>query len=242
MDAKKSGRVMLNYTPFLIVGMHRSGTSCLTGSLEKAGMFLGDVNTYAKFNEKGNRENRAIMDLHDIVLARSGNAWDNPPTLTPVWTEGDRDQLLSLLEAYEGIGIWGVKDPRTLLVVQGWQTFTQPRFIGTFRHPAEVAASLVYRSNKQNNPMEMDAAYGLWEDYNKRLLKLYYESPFDIIRYDVEPDIYKANLSIIAENLGLDPDTIKHFREDSLHNQKINDKIVPDQLRDTWEALNDVGM
>ena len=29
-----------------ILGMHRSGTSCLTGSLQQAGLFLGDCHTW----------------------------------------------------------------------------------------------------------------------------------------------------------------------------------------------------
>jgi len=44
--------------PILILGMHRSGTSCLAGCLEEAGLYLGDVNLKAGFNKKGNRENR----------------------------------------------------------------------------------------------------------------------------------------------------------------------------------------
>jgi len=32
----------------LILGMHRSGTSCLAGSLQEAGLYLGEVNTAAR--------------------------------------------------------------------------------------------------------------------------------------------------------------------------------------------------
>lgn len=42
----------------LILGMHRSGTSCLAGSLQEAGLYLGEVNTAAPHNAKGNRESR----------------------------------------------------------------------------------------------------------------------------------------------------------------------------------------
>ena len=57
-----------------VLGMHRSGTSCLTGTLEEAGVFLGEVVVQAKFNARGNRENRRIMDLHNAVLAAKGSS------------------------------------------------------------------------------------------------------------------------------------------------------------------------
>jgi len=34
--------------PILILGMHRSGTSCLAGCLEEAGLYLGDVTKIEK--------------------------------------------------------------------------------------------------------------------------------------------------------------------------------------------------
>ncbi|MFD2233067.1 hypothetical protein [Phaeospirillum tilakii] len=63
----------------LILGMHRSGTSCLTGMLEQAGLPLGEVNTVSRHNRKGNRENNEVMRLNDAVLAASGGRWDQPP-------------------------------------------------------------------------------------------------------------------------------------------------------------------
>ena len=43
--------------PIVILGMHRSGTSCLAGCLEELGLHLGTVITSAPHNKKGNREN-----------------------------------------------------------------------------------------------------------------------------------------------------------------------------------------
>ena len=51
-----------------VLGMHRSGTSYLAGSLQEAGLILGDCHTWNKHNEKGNRENQKFVDLHDAIL------------------------------------------------------------------------------------------------------------------------------------------------------------------------------
>jgi hypothetical protein len=59
--------------------MHRSGTSCLTGTLESWGVVLGDVHRGNPFNAKGNRESQKIMDLHDRIMAANGGSWLRPP-------------------------------------------------------------------------------------------------------------------------------------------------------------------
>ena len=46
----------------IVLGMHRSGTSLLTGSLEAAGLHLGEVNNAARYNPKGNKENESIRN------------------------------------------------------------------------------------------------------------------------------------------------------------------------------------
>jgi len=42
-----------------ILGMHRSGTSCLAGSLQELGLYLGEVYDQNPHNPRGNRENAA---------------------------------------------------------------------------------------------------------------------------------------------------------------------------------------
>jgi len=222
--------------------MHRSGTSCLAGSLEMAGLHLGEVNTYAGFNKKGNRENKAIMEHHDSILTRVGASWDNPPASDPVWNQADKERLTELIAGYEGIEQWGVKDPRVLFMLKGWCLVTTPKFIGTFRHPREVAASLVHRAKFWKQPMEMNAAYALWLAYNEKLLSIYNETPFDIIRYDIERKLYNGKLVNIADKFGLNAATINNFREESLHNQHKSDETVPLELKDIWEALNDIAI
>ncbi len=63
-----------------ILGMHRSGTSALAGSLQAAGLELGDVRTEGEtFNQKGNREPSELIALHEDVLITNGGAWHLPP-------------------------------------------------------------------------------------------------------------------------------------------------------------------
>lgn len=227
-------------SPILILGMHRSGTSCLAGCLQEAGLFLGDVNMHAGFNKKGNRENRAIMEHHDQILRRVNASWDRPPKNDPTWTQGEKKELLALLGQYHDIGMWGVKDPRGLFMLDGWQEL-KPKFIGTFRHPYEVVASLLYRSRIWKQPMKVTTAYDLWATYNRKLLDLHRTQNFDIIRYDLDTEVYNSKLKRMALTLGLNSNINMKFRETALHNQRSHENCVPSDLKDIWEALNDLA-
>ena len=229
-------------TPVLILGMHRSGTSCLAGSLQGAGLHLGDVNTQAGFNQKGNRENHGAMVLHEKILARIGCAWNNPPSLDPIWTDGEIQALAIIIKSFPENCLWGLKDPRTLFMMNGWMPLTRPLFIGTFRSPPEVAASLMHRAKAWKQPMSKPQAFKLWEVYNSRLLAFYKAQPFDIIRYDIDADTYHTKLILAGENLELEVPSSPKFRNPVLRNQRISNMPIPAALKPLWEKLNDIAL
>lgn len=72
--------------PVTVLEMHRSGTSCLAGCLEDAGLFPGEVSRAAPFNKKGNNENLAVMEFTDEVLAEAGGS--RAPPLPDVESAG----------------------------------------------------------------------------------------------------------------------------------------------------------
>lgn len=227
----------------LILGMHRSGTSCLTGSLQDAGLFLGKVNTKAGFNAKGNRENVSIMSLQEQVLKRVGASWDQPPVEKPIWNEKEIDLLKNHISEYSDQDKWGFKDPRTLFMLHIWEKMAPLRFVGTYRHPVEVVNSLTHRANKWGVSMDKTHAFHLWYLYNTQLIQLYERLPFDILRYDVPKENYKQTVSKLAKNLNLPFVERINFREEALRNQNLDDSFnIPSDLKFTWEKLNEISL
>ena len=227
--------------PVFVLGMHRSGTSCLAGCLEEAGLYLGEVNRAAPFNKKGNRENRDAMTLNDTVLALNHARWDHPPAGEVIWNENTLVQLDEVIATYPSDAVWGLKDPRVLLTLETWQKRVQPRFVGTFRHPSAVVSSLMTRAEAWGSPMVADNAYQLWQAYNARLLAAFNEAAFPIVRYDQDAQSYVSKVQAIAHDLGLPrPDAIG-FHDPSLQNQ-LSDDRVPDAHRALWESLNEVAV
>ncbi len=188
------------HSPILVLGMHRSGTSCLAGSLQEAGLFLGDVNTQARFNARGNRESRSIMDLHDRILADNGGSWDAPPA-NVTWSDAHRARRDELIDTFPTDVVWGFKDPRCLLAMDGWlEVLPDMRAIGTFRHPVAVAASLTSR-----NGFSTEKGLTIWLAYNRAMLKYCEQRSIEVVSFDWQPDRYLSRLEALAASVGLKP-------------------------------------
>lgn len=182
----------------IILGMHRSGTSWLTGSLQQAGLYLAKHHSWNPHNRKGNRENPDVMDLHEDILAANNGAWDAPLQQLE-WSEQHLNKAKALIETNTGRQRWGFKDPRTLLVLEGWKSLLDSiEYVGIFRHPVAVAESLHARGG-----MTRSHAFQLWETYNSILLAEYRNSPFPILCFDWSEHELEKALTSVCKQLGL---------------------------------------
>lgn len=217
-----------------VLGMHRSGTSCLTGSLQHAGLSLGDCHTWNKHNERGNRENQKFVDLHDAILAANGGAWDVPPA-NVVWKDEHTAWAKELLVAHAGEPNFGFKDPRGLLVIDGWKSlYPKIEFIGIYRHPNAVAKSLAKRSNKTR-----EESLDLWYAYNSILYHQYEISPFPILCFDDDEAILDQKIARAASQMGLSGQKgdEKFYTSELRHNDASGEEALPWKVRDLYQNL-----
>ena len=126
--------------------------------------------------------------------------------------------------------------------MNGWMQLTKPRFIGTFRHPSQVAASLMNRAQHWQQTMNLETALNLWAAYNQRMLALHTAENFDIIRYDIEPNLYHKKITIAGHKLDIDVPDTPRFREAALHNQREYTASISKEHLTIWEALNDLAI
>lgn len=195
-----------------VLGMHRSGTSCVTGSLEEAGLFLAERHTWNPYNTKGNRENQKFVDLDDAVLAANGGAWNHPPRKV-VWSASQLQHARELLGNHSGHSPFGFKDPRVLLVLDGWkQVFPALEFVGVFRHPNAVANSLGKRDS-----MPRTKALDLWYEYNSLLYKEHKRARFPLLCFDEDQTAFQQKLEEVVKQLGLhNPGQVSAFYDADL--------------------------
>ena len=184
----------------LVLGMHRSGTSCLVQILRACGMHFGDADCHpAADNLQGFGEAPEVVAINDSILARSGGAWNCVPAKLQL-----DPQILERMKAF----IAGLCRPRSVTLVGsgplpadehsfpgvadsvllarvrrcsawGWK---DPRTILTFPLwkplivPYRIVAcfrhpAAVAASLNVRDGTTMDEGYALWAAYAERLLE-----------------------------------------------------------------------
>lgn len=222
-------------TPLIILGMHRSGTSCLAGAVEQAGVYLGEVSKYNQYNKKGNRENARTMQLNEEILIYNHASWDNPPH-TLKWNKDHEKQgkaIINDLIINCQSNYWGFKDPRVLLTLPFWKRLLpDAQFIGTYRNPISVAKSL---NNRANFSIDLQSGLDLWAKYNQHLITFYNEKSFPLISFDLSAKLYENKLRAICSLLKLSKLEKIDFFDPELRNQKNINK--PNDINPEFERI-----
>jgi len=230
-----------------ILGMHRSGTSCLTGSLQAGGLFLGKHHTWNEYNRKGNRENQDVVTLHEGIFKANGASWKNPQRHTSFidnhikrpmrWEARHIARAKEILAEYAHEELWGFKDPRALFLLDGWKKMIPDiEFVGIFRHPLAVAHSL---NSRPALPISIEEGFAMWLAYNRALLKQYEEKPFPLFCFDWSEDEFHLKLNHLHTQLKLKPlAPDQRFYTDELHKQKIEGNItLPKEVESLYQQL-----
>ncbi len=221
-----------------IVGMHRSGTSCLAGCLERCGLYLGKVRRTGRSNVKGYYELRAVQLLHDQILGLNQGGWYSPPSDVRVHPY-HKQQLEKIANHLSNYRPCGLKDPRLVLLLDTWlELVTSPYgLVGTFRHPLAVAQSLARR-----NGISEESGLALWLYYNEILIQRHQENPFPIIEFDLsDHDAYCRNVAALADTLDLFPrlSQLRYFVSQDLDHHSISNMVVPEECRQAYMYLQD---
>lgn len=142
---------------YLVLGMHRSGTSAATQLLALAGATLpSHVMEGDEHNAKGYFEPWRIAVFNDQRLRAAGGAWDDPFThpyvaLADTDEAAWRDRASTLFdEDYAESPIPLLKDPRVSVLLPLWRPVLEAkgyemRCLIPVRHPLAVAGSLAKR-------------------------------------------------------------------------------------------------
>jgi hypothetical protein len=219
----------------LILGMHRSGTSCLAGALERCGLFLGDVRRTGVHNKKGYFEIKLLQRVHDEILALNGASWHNPKPVSDVGEYGAQiEQVVNDLSEHP---YCGVKDPRILFLLDHWRKTAGEncRLAGTFRHPVAVAQSLSGR-----NGLSLEQGLDTWIKYNSVLVEEHKKAAFPLIHYDLsEKANYISDIKNIAAHFGLKPSNwkLKLFVSSKLEHHKYSIDDIPANCKYLYEYL-----
>lgn len=156
----------------VILGMHRSGTSALSGALNLAGFNPGnELFIPEEDNPKGNFENARITMLNERILDELYAKWNDTLLIPDDWWKFDLlenylERILHILkEEFSSGAPVLIKDPRLSVLLPLYlkafeQLAIRPRFIISTRNPLEIIQSLIRR-----NHLSREKSLLLWMDY-----------------------------------------------------------------------------
>ena len=145
----------MKQTCILVLGMHRSGTSALTGLLSILDVYLGSELMEENFaNIKGYFENNLLYKINEKLLKQIDSSWDD------VFFDEEKisnikniDELKNLIKKeFKYSSLFAIKDPRIAFLLPVYKRALEElgvnvKVIIPFRNPVEVASSLNRRND-----------------------------------------------------------------------------------------------
>jgi tetratricopeptide (TPR) repeat protein len=189
--------VTAHHRAIVVLGMHRSGTSCLAGMLAAGGLASAGEAVRNWDNARGHHENLDAVRLNESVLATSGGHWLAQPADVR-WTDDHataRDRLLAA--AIDGVPAL-LKDPRALLVLPFWRA-ARVAFdvIGIVRHPLAVARSL-----ESWRGMPLAEGIALWTAHNRVLADDHARHGYTLVDFEAPKASVVAGVLEACASLG----------------------------------------
>ena len=238
----------------LVLGMHRSGTSAITGALGISGAWVGEeteLTSPNSENPQGFWERRDVRQLCDELLHAAGADWwkiaefDSQAIALDALAKQRREfkKIVASLAEYD---TWAVKEPRLCLLLPVLQDYIHnPVCIHIYRNPVEVARSLQVRDG-----FSISAGLALWEAYNLHALNASRKLPRILVDHQslmLSPVETLSGLVDKLDEFGLDhpinPDTkvVERFIDPRLYRQQASEEetreyLLPSQLA-LWSSL-----
>ncbi len=174
--------------PVIVLGMGRSGTSIIASLLEKSGVRMYNRAVPAgEINPRGYFEDADFVAFHQELKQRTAaNTESSFNSDTPLVDEISplelTDEIVSrgeaLLQQSQSAGLWGWKDPRTVLFTDLWlHLLPNAKILIPIRHPMGVFSSYLKRVPDPRflrSPEQVFISYGV---YHSRILQIVRDRP-----------------------------------------------------------------
>lgn len=243
-------------TAYVILGMHRSGTSSVAGSLAMLGAcppatLMGPKDD----NPSGFWESEKIADFNDHFFELAGSSWRDwgpfdPDMFTGEYGSHFRGASRWLIEAeFGGAETIVLKDPRICRIYPRWRETLldmgySPIVVSPIRDPREVVASLIAR-----NAIPASLAMRLWLSHVLEAEETSREDPRHILLW---PDFIGSWRGHMRQIMALggprlnieDADgQVSAFLNADLHRQRAAtiDHCLPELLQRTLAAMQQLA-
>ncbi|MCK5855135.1 MAG: glycosyltransferase, partial [Sulfurovaceae bacterium] len=195
----------------IILGMHRSGTSLVSGLVSLQGFHLGTSKMPEhKDNPKGFFENMKIFRFNDKILKDHNSSWDNNSfCYKDIKSENIKfykQEVKKIIEEeFANAKNILIKDPRMSLLFPLWEDVLLEmgfniKIILVFRNPIEVALSL-----QQRNSFALEKSIPIWFHYSLQAEKNSRKYKVFLIHYTDDFNYFEGFTTRLSNFLNVKP-------------------------------------
>ena len=237
--------MFIDHRPIVILGMQRSGTSAVAGSLARLGVYWGsDDDLFPKDanNSEGYFEQRSLTKFCHKCLAfyqMQASSVQPLPAKWKVYPQGallERELGALIRNSFKDQAIWGFKQPLACLLAPIFQSVIddlglKPQYVVCVRNPLEIQASeaaWAYGSGVRQMAPLGTRAVGAWLNYTLGALRAVQHSPNTVVpftKFVDDPDSYLRR--IVSNRDGWSPTKGQWMDAMASIKQGLKHKVAP---------------
>jgi hypothetical protein len=201
---------------YVVLSMHRSGSSAVAGIMHHLGVDMGDdLMPASPDNPKGYFEDMVFVTLNQRIIAGAGGAWwyHSNEFFKRVENVGGFDNEIRDV-CFAKSGVWGWKDPRTVATYPLYAPYLDNvHFVVVERGIHAIALSL---NRRDNMPVKKGVKFA--SDYYHRINKLLerYNCPFHRVSYEALVEDTVGTIDDLSGFLEIDGDVPVDFVDERL--------------------------
>ena len=163
---------------YIILGMHKSGTTLVSQILHHSGIDMGEFDEDVSYDRGNKYERQECLRLNmDILGAADFQVLHLDGGGQGQLTGDQRQAMQNIVRACSGSGRdWGFKDPRTCLTYRFWrEELPEHRIIGVYRDPRRIWPRFKWMGmrRKHENFHRAYAFLARWQEHNLNVLRIF---------------------------------------------------------------------
>ncbi|RMF01499.1 MAG: hypothetical protein D6768_10500 [Chloroflexi bacterium] len=162
---------------YVVLGMHKSGTTLVSQILHHSGINMGEsISADVNYDQGNKYERQATLQLNQEILSGTGvNSIDLTAPTGLQLSNNQRRQMMTIIgQLDKKYSDWGFKDPRTCLTYPLWASeLPEHRLIVVYRSLDELWQRYRYIENPRARYRDLSVAWKLvqrWHEYTANII------------------------------------------------------------------------
>ncbi|WKN41972.1 sulfotransferase [Tunicatimonas pelagia] len=216
---------------YVILGMHKSGTTLVAETLHKSGIDMVEEADQDQDYQTGNKYERlSCKEINkDILGCTDLESLDTLEDLQVSEISAQQEKQIQqvIQQCNNSYDQWGFKDPRTCITYPVWKQYLPEdhKLIVVYRHPYQVMHHYLRNKRLDDKLVRTYKSVKGWKSYNNLLLNILNTTDQDTFVFNYQDFMNDGSiLEALSQFCGLP--MANTIQKSNYHNQKTNNSFI----------------